>query len=126
ILLKLLYTRTKKSMNGGVKREDACFHGPEQERLARPELEQRLRDQTLKLEHALARQHYLAQQLEEEKRRSGAVEAAIPLALFESDRQGRIRNVNPAFVRLTRFTIEKIGGRSWCEALVPRTDSQIV
>jgi PAS domain S-box-containing protein len=113
-------------MNGGVERKDACFRGPEQDRLARPELEQRLRDQTLKLEHALARQHYLAQQLEEEKRRSGAVEAAIPLALFESDRQGRIRNVNPAFVRLTRFTLEKIGGRSWCEVLISRADPQIV
>src|SRR5439155_3373943 len=40
--------------------------------------------------------------------------------------QGRVQNVNPAFVRLTRFSIETVGGRSWCELLVSGTDPQMV
>ena len=92
-------------MNGGGQAEGVCCpeSAPEETKRVQ-ELQQRLRDQS---------------------RQSYAIEAAIPLALIESDRHGRIHHVNPAFLRLTRFTLDMIAGRCWCDVLLGCADAQI-
>ena len=109
----------------GVENKEARSFTAEPDQMsAMPLLEEVLRDQTQL--QALAQRHRLDRDLEELKRRSKVVEAATPLGLFESDGRGIVRYVSPGFVQLTGFTIDKMGGRTWCDVLLPRTDPPMV
>jgi PAS domain S-box-containing protein len=92
-------------MNGGGQVDGVCCPKPETAKAkSNGNLEQRLGDRI---------------------RRSYALEAAIPLALIESGRDGRVQHANPAFLKLTRFTPEMVDGRRWCDVLLGCAESQI-
>ena len=104
-------------MSGGGETEDGCCHHGERERIRaeRPFSHATFRDH-------LASEGRVEDALEDQKHRSSAIEAALPIGLFESNREGRIHHANPGFFKLTGLSPEFIVGRSWCDMLFWRSD----
>ena len=96
-------------MSGGGRAEDVCCLKPE----------------SGEIKSKIKSNGDLEERLSELIHRSHALEAAIPVALLESDRDGRVQHVNPAFLRLTRFTPDLLNGRCWCDLLLEHANAEM-
>ncbi len=86
---------------------------------AKEELEQRVRDRTAQLEESLAERARITAELEQQMRRVRAIEAAIPVGIFESDTEGRVTYVNAGLVGLTGYSFEQLSGHGWRILVIP-------
>ncbi len=108
-----------------VGRDVTHFRRLEQELFrAKEELEQRVRERTAQLEEALAERARITEELEQHMRRFRAMEAAIPVGIFETDTEGGVTYVNAGLVGLTGYSFEQLSGHGWRIMLIPDEAAQ--